>query len=115
MNVSKTKNPNCCVPHEPVAAQMAALSHPVRVEILLRLSQRECCCCKDVVGHLDLAQSTVSQHLKVLVDAGLVRLTPDRQRSRYTIDRDAVAQLSDRLMQLLQLCSNRSPQTAENS
>ena len=43
---------------------------------------------------VDLAQSTVSQHLKVLVEAGLVRYAPDRQRSRYEIDRAAVASLS---------------------
>ena len=52
---------------------------------------RGCCCCKDVVDTVDLAQSTVSQHLKVLVEAGLVRYAPDRQRSRYEIDRAAVA------------------------
>ena len=41
----------------------------------------------------DLAQSTVSQHLKVLVEAGLVKFAPDRQRSRYEIDREALAGL----------------------
>ena len=43
---------------------------------------------------LDLAQSTVSQHLKVLVEAGLVRFSPERQRSRYEIDREALAGIS---------------------
>ena len=65
---------------------------------------RGCCCCKDVVGTVDLAQSTVSQHLKVLVEAGLVRYAPDRQRSRYEIDRAAVASLSKAVGGLLDSC-----------
>ncbi|MBX3570596.1 MAG: winged helix-turn-helix transcriptional regulator [Rhizobiaceae bacterium] len=73
-----------------LAARLAALSHPARLAILRTLSG-QCCCCGDVVGRLDLAQSTVSQHLKVLVSAGLVKVSPDRQRSIYRIDRDAVA------------------------
>ena len=67
--------------------KLAALSHPARLAILRHLSMRGCSCCKDVVETIDLAQSTVSQHLKVLVEAGLVRYAPDRQRSRYEIDR----------------------------
>jgi ArsR family transcriptional regulator len=77
-----------------MAAKLAALSHPARLRILRHLSGQGACCCKEVVEHLDLAQSTVSQHLKVLVDAGLVRFSPERQRSRYTVDRDEVARLS---------------------
>jgi ArsR family transcriptional regulator len=77
-----------------LAPKLAALSHPARIEILQYLAGCGCCCCKDVVGHLDLAQSTVSQHLKVLVDAGLVRFSPEKQRSRYELDREALAGLS---------------------
>lgn len=73
-----------------LAARLSAMSHPARLAILRGLSAR-CCCCSEVVGQFDLAQSTVSQHLKVLVGAGLVRLKPDRQRSIYHIDREAVA------------------------
>ena len=51
-----------------MAARLAALSHPARLRILRHLSGRGACCCKEVVEQLDLAQSTVSQHLKVLVD-----------------------------------------------
>lgn len=87
-----------------LASRLSALSHPARLEILSVLAANDCCCCKDVVGRLDLAQSTVSQHLKVLVDAGLVRLTPDGQRSLYAIDRDAVADLSRRFGSLLDTC-----------
>ena len=87
-----------------LAARFAALSHPARIEILQHLASHDCCCCGDVVRKLDLAQSTVSQHLRVLVDAGLVTFEPDRQRSRYRIDRDALSGLSDQVANLINSC-----------
>ncbi|GHC68906.1 ArsR/SmtB family transcription factor [Limoniibacter endophyticus] len=89
---------------ETVALRLAALSHPRRIQILRYLSSVEHCCCKEVVGQLDLAQSTVSQHLKVLVEAGLVRFVTDKQRSRYEVDRPAVAELSRSISRLLSDC-----------
>ncbi|MFC4625139.1 ArsR/SmtB family transcription factor [Daeguia caeni] len=65
----------------------AALGHPVRLAILRQLIIEDACCCKDIVGRLDLAQSTVSQHLKVLVEAGLIDYRPERQASRYSVNR----------------------------
>lgn len=91
-------------PERALAVRLAALSHPARLSILKHLSASGCCCCKDVVQSLDLAQSTVSQHLKILVEAGLVRYAPDRQRSRYEIDRAALAELSGAVSALLQSC-----------
>jgi len=64
----------------------AALGHPVRIHILRQLILEDACCCKDIVCRLDLAQSTVSQHLKVLVQAGLIDYRPDRQTSRYSVN-----------------------------
>ena len=87
-----------------VAARFAALSHPARIEILKHLSASKSCCCREVVDHLDLAQSTVSQHLKILVEAGLVRFQPDRQRSRYEVDRAALADVSASLTALVNSC-----------
>lgn len=87
-----------------MAAKLAALAHPARIEILQHLAGVEACCCKDVVERLDLAQSTVSQHLKVLVEAGLVRLTPQSRRSRYEVDRVALAGLAGSVGGLLASC-----------
>ncbi|TGP21649.1 MULTISPECIES: metalloregulator ArsR/SmtB family transcription factor [unclassified Mesorhizobium] len=87
-----------------VAARFAALSHPARIEILKRLSASRCCSCREVVDHLDLAQSTVSQHLKILVEAGLVRFEADRQRSRYAVDHAALASVSASLHDLVNSC-----------
>jgi DNA-binding transcriptional ArsR family regulator len=93
---------------ENVAAGLAALSHPARLSILRHLACCPACCCRDVVERLDLAQSTVSQHLKVLVEAGLVRFSPDRQRSRYELDRAALKNLSSALSALVdECCSGR--------
>lgn len=88
----------------PLADRLAALAHPARLEILRSLSERESCCCKDVVGRLDLAQSTVSQHLRVLVEAGLVRFTTEGTRSLYRLDREALAGLSNAFAALLSTC-----------
>lgn len=94
-----------------LAERLGALSHPARLEILKHLSLSARCCCKDVVGRLDLAQSTVSQHLKVLVEAGLVRVRPDRQRSLYEIDHVALAETAEGVAALAACC--RPPATTE--
>lgn len=94
-----------CCSHEPLAAGLAALAHPVRIEIVRHLSGLDACCCKDMVGHLGLAQSTVSQHLKVLVEAGLVRVRAERQSSRYAVDFAALAALSRELSVLTNACA----------
>lgn len=87
-----------------MAERLAALAHPARLEIVRHLAQAESCCCGEVVRHLDLAQSTTSQHLKILVEAGLVTYAPNRQRSRYALDRRALADLSTSLSTLVASC-----------
>ena len=49
-----------------------ALGHPARIRIVRLLAQRESCICGELVDELPLAQATVSQHLKVLKDAGII-------------------------------------------
>jgi ArsR family transcriptional regulator, arsenate/arsenite/antimonite-responsive transcriptional repressor len=63
-----------------------ALAHPARIVILKTLAEKKECNCGDLVLDLPLAQSTVSQHLKVLKDIGLVQGTIDGPKSRYCID-----------------------------
>ncbi len=68
-------------------AQLArALAHPARVRLLRILVARGTCVCGELVAELPLAQSTVSQHLKVLKDAGLVRGTVEGPRTCYCVD-----------------------------
>lgn len=87
-----------------LARQLAALGHPVRLKILQRLACCDACCCREVVEATHLAQSTVSQHLKVLVEAGLVTWSPDSQRSRYALNHDMIAALKDRVNATLSSC-----------
>lgn len=88
---------------EATAAQLAALAHPVRLQIL-----RELCtggqCCKQVVGQFSLAQSTISQHLRVLVSAGLLTVHYKAQRSYYAVDHETLAALSRSVSQIAQNC-----------
>jgi len=63
-----------------------ALSHPARVAILETLAKRKTCICGEIVEILPLAQSTVSQHLRALREAGLIKGEIDGPRSCYCID-----------------------------
>ena len=69
-----------------LAALAKALGHPARVQILRLLARRTTCICGDLVDALPLAQSTVSQHLKVLKDAGLIRGEIDGVRVCYCLE-----------------------------
>lgn len=70
-----------------------ALGHPTRVQILRVLLARESCFCGEIVDQLTLAQATVSQHLKVLKDAGLIQGEIDGPRTCYCAVRERLAQL----------------------
>lgn len=90
-------------PSSASAERLKALGHPVRLAIIRALSERSCCCCADVCSRLPLAQSTVSQHLKVLRDAGLIRFRRDGVRSAYVLNPDAFAALRSELNGLFAL------------
>ncbi len=69
-----------------LASLTKAVGHPARVAILRLLTHRESCVCGDIVDELPLAQSTVSQHLKVLKEAGLIKGEIDGPRVCYCIE-----------------------------
>lgn len=70
---------------EQTARFAKALSHPVRLAILKYLSNQSCCFTGDLVDVLPLAQSTISQHLKELKNAGLIQGDVDPPRIKYCI------------------------------
>jgi ArsR family transcriptional regulator len=86
---------------------LAALAHPARLRIVRQLACLDASCCKDIVAQLDLAQSTVSQHLKILVDAGLVRYRPSGQSSHYSINPDAFANVAMFVSDMANLCCSQ--------
>ncbi len=75
-----------------LAAFAKALAHPARIAILKVLAERNECICGEIVDILPLAQSTVSQHLKELKNAGLIDGTIDGPRSCYCINWKAFEQ-----------------------
>lgn len=102
-----TMNDERSVPHPPrarvaapstddvrLAALAKALGHPARVRILRHLLAAEACMCGAIQDVVPLAQSTVSQHLKVLKGAGLITGEIDGPRVCYSPARAAVAELT---------------------
>ena len=85
----------CCdrssvvLPDDESAEQLAqlawALAHPARVRIVRLLVNRESCVCGEIVDQLPLAQSTVSQHLKILKQSGLIQGEVDGPKVCYCI------------------------------
>ena len=102
----KTKLPVlCCGPAtrplasrdaDALAARFRALADPTRVAIVNRLAQGECCVC-DLNAAFDLSQPTISHHLKVLRDAGLVTSTRRGTWAYYRLEPDAVRSLRQTL------------------
>ncbi len=74
---------------------LRALANPVRFRIVQLLAQRTECVTGDLVDELPLAQSTVSEHLKVLKDAGVVQGTVDGLYRCYCLDAEALGFLAE--------------------
>ena len=103
---------NCCPsqPPEPKAQKIAfdrelarlckALAHPARVQIVQLLLRKNNCMCGDIVEELPLAQSTISQHLKVLKLAGVIQGNVNGPRRCYCVSPAAILRLQGLLNDL---------------
>jgi len=80
---------------EELARLAKALAHPARVAILRRLLAHGECVCGEIVSGLPLAQATVSQHLKVLKEAGLIQGEVDGPRMCYCVNPKAVKRVQE--------------------
>jgi len=89
------------VADERLVAWLKALAHPARLQILELLANRGECVCGEIVSLLPLAQSTVSQHLKILREAGLLVGTIDGRRSCYCLDGRALGAFRQALSERL--------------
>ncbi len=83
-----------------LAALAWALAHPARVQIVRLLLHRQACVCGEIVEVMPLAQSTVSQHLKILKESGLVQGEVDGPRICYCIDPAVLAELKTLVAEL---------------
>jgi ArsR family transcriptional regulator len=99
--------------HAALATRLKALAHPTRLEILHVLAERGTCICGEVVEVLPLAQSTVSQHLKVLKEAGFVRGEVDGLKSCYCLDLEIIMQFRHDLDELFAHLSSCCPPVAK--
>lgn len=104
MTRTRASNPKCAATMEKLslpdvewAEDLAkltwALAHPARVRIVRLLLSRKSCVCGEIVEVMPLAQSTVSQHLKILKETGLVQGEIDGPRVCYCIHKAALAKL----------------------
>ena len=80
-----------------LANRMKALGHPARIAIMEYLIQVDACICSDIVNVLPLAQPTVSQHLKELKNAGLIKGNIEGTAICYCVDKTAIAELQQYL------------------
>jgi DNA-binding transcriptional ArsR family regulator len=69
-----------------LASMMKALAHPARIAIIQHLIKSKTCICGDIVEELGLAQATISQHLKELKNAGLIKGTIGGTSVCYCVD-----------------------------
>lgn len=78
-----------------IASLAKALGHPARIAILEYLIKVDSCICGDIVNELPLAQPTVSQHLKELKNAGLIKGEIEGNSICYCIEEKALTQIVD--------------------
>ena len=103
---AKAGSQKCCTTSEKMSlpdvagaealAKLAwALAHPARVRIVRMLLSRTSCICGEIVDEMPLAQSTVSQHLKILKETGLVQGEIDGPRVCYCINKEAMVKAQE--------------------
>lgn len=86
MFMGVTKSHHFSIKENKMATIAKALAHPARIAILHLLAKRKTCVCGNIVDELPLSQSTVSQHLKELKDAGLITGEIEGAKVCYCID-----------------------------
>lgn len=96
-----TKSAEFSVKDNKIAAYAKALAHPARVAILRLLLKKQSCICGDIVEELPLSQSTVSQHLRELKEAGLIKGDVEGVKVCYCIDEKEWEQAKQHLEVLL--------------
>lgn len=85
-----------------------ALGHPARIAIIDYLSTVDTCICGDIVNELPLAQPTVSQHLKELKNAGLIKGNIEGNSICYCIDENALQHLNDYIRHISERITKRT-------
>jgi DNA-binding transcriptional ArsR family regulator len=107
MGVTKTEN--FTGRQNQIAAIAKVLGHPARIAILEYLFKHQACICGDLVGELPLAQATVSQHLKELKAAGLIKGEIEGTSVCYCINEKGWEEARDVLLNLFNAPLSNTP------
>lgn len=81
-----------------LANQLKALAHPARIAIIEFLLKTDSCICGDIVNELPLSQATVSQHLRELKQAGIIKGNIEGNAICYCIDQEAFSKLTTEIV-----------------
>jgi ArsR family transcriptional regulator, arsenate/arsenite/antimonite-responsive transcriptional repressor len=92
-----TKSPELSAEKQRLAKMLKALGNPIRFQIIEFLAANHLCITNDIVRNTPLAQSTVSQHLKVLREAGLIRGEIEGPATCYCLDPEGFAWLKEQI------------------
>ena len=84
-----------------------ALSHPARIAILRKLAQDSTCICGEIVDAIPLSQSTVSQHIKELKEAGLIEGSVAGPKSLYSINWKSLESFESEFVRLMNNLRNK--------
>lgn len=87
-----------------LARMLKALGNPIRYQIVEYLADRQVCITNDIVLELPLAQSTISQHLKVLREAGLIEGKTEGPATCYCLNTEGIQWLKDQVGRWLPNC-----------
>ncbi len=95
-----TKTEHFTVKQNKLAIIAKALGHPARLAILEYLLKVDACICGDIVNEIPLSQPTISQHLKELKNAGLIKGSIEGNAICYCVDESTLKKLQDYFMSL---------------
>jgi ArsR family transcriptional regulator len=104
MTVQRNKSARLAPDETRLASMLKALGNPIRFQIIKTLAERQMCITQDLVETTTLAQSTVSQHLKVLREAGLIRGEIEGPATCYCLDPDNIRWLKEQIESWLPHC-----------
>jgi ArsR family transcriptional regulator len=97
-----------------LSAMLRALGNPVRFRIMQYLAEQQTCITGDIVDFTSLAQSTVSQHLKVLREAGLIEGEVEGPATCYCISAEGLQFLKTQIDKWLPNCCSPDPSAAQS-
>ena len=76
-----------------LASRLTVLAEPMRLDIMMIISKAGTCCASDILEHFDITQPTLSHHMSVLIENGLVTASKSGRFMRYSVNKPAVNEL----------------------